>query len=74
MKRAVRTVIRILAAGLIVIGGLNLLLEYYIHHRKHSEEVRWGSVLLSATGIIAGVAFFAMSSRIARRLAEDFEE
>jgi membrane protein DedA with SNARE-associated domain len=73
MRRAVRTVLRLVAAGSFVWGGLLVLLEYL---RTREPEARpsvanWiGAVCL----LVFSVLLFAVSDRAARRLTDDFEE
>jgi hypothetical protein len=73
MRRALRNLFRLLAAGLIVVGGMGFGLEF-LRHRLRDAEIRWtyvtGSALLSALAI----GLFASSDRLAARLADDADE
>lgn len=73
MRRAVRTVIRLIAAGIIVVGGMNAGLEY-VRHRMQGAEVSPWRVAIGTFGVVLGVGLFAASSPLAKRMTEDFEE
>ena len=73
MNRAVRTVIRLVAAGLMVIGGMVIGLEFMRDRVKHAQ-LSVGQCVLGGLLIVAGVVLFWASSRLAERLADDFEE
>jgi len=81
MKRHVCTLIRLIAAGLIVFGGMEIGLEFVRKQvqRKPNTAVRpaplniwrivFGSVLL-----VSGTALFVASPRLAEKFTEDFDE
>ena len=71
MKRAVRTLIRIIAAALIVFGGLELGLEYA---RQRTATISWGQIILGSALIVIGIGLFAGSARLAEKFTDDFEE
>lgn len=71
MKRAVRTLIRIIAAALIVFGGLELGLEYA---RQRSSAFSWGQIILGLVLIATGIGLFAFSAKLAEKFTDDFEE
>ena len=73
MKRAVRSVIRLMAGGMIVIGGMVLGLQF-VRYRFHGAEPGVRPVLFGGLLITAGVALFATSSVLAARLTDDFDE
>jgi len=73
MKRAVRTVIRLLAAGLFLVGGMEIGLEF-MRQRAKEGGIRLGSCLLGAVLIVLGATLAGVSGRLATRLTEDFEE
>ena len=73
MKRAIRTVVRLVAAGLILFGGMEIGLEL-TRHRLRGESIKAWHCVVGSLLIVGGVALFAVSSRIAERLGEDFEE
>lgn len=73
MKRAIRTVIRLIAAGAIVIGGMDCSLEI-AHHWKHFKEVSLWVCIINFLVIVAGVILFAASAALAEKLADDFDE
>ena len=65
-------VLRFVAAGLMVIGGLNLLLQF-AGRRKGLTPNLW-TCLLWAVLIALGVALFVKASALASRLTDDFDE
>ena len=71
MKRAVRSLIRIIAAALVVFGGLGASLEF-ARHRVQGEEMRLGPLIQGAVLIVVGIAIFAASARLAEKFADDF--
>ena len=73
MKRAVRIILRLIASGLILFGGLEIGLEI-IRQRAKEGGMRLWSCIAGAFLIALGVALIAVSSRVAARLTEDFEE
>jgi hypothetical protein len=73
MKRAVRMVIRLIAAGIIVVGGMNTGLEY-MRYRLHAAEINLWRVCLGLLGVLVGVTLFAFSSSLAERMTDDIEE
>ncbi len=73
MKRAVRSVIRLVAAGGILIGAMYLGVEF-MRYRLRSAEPGLLGTLLSVLAIVAGVVLFATSSGLAARLTDDADE
>jgi cytochrome c biogenesis protein CcdA len=73
MKRAVRTIIRLIAGGLMVFGGLQAGLEF-ARHRLKETEASPGQYVIGSLLIAMGVALLIFSSRIAARLTEDYDE
>ena len=73
MKRAVRTVIRLIAAGIIVFGGLNLALEF-ARFRQHRADFSSGRCVVDSLVIVLGVILAAASGKLAARLTDDFDE
>jgi divalent metal cation (Fe/Co/Zn/Cd) transporter len=73
MKRAVRNLIRLLAAGLVVFGGIEIGLEFARHRVKNVEANPWhyaiGTVL-----IVFGIILFAFSSKAAAKLTDEFDD
>ena len=79
MKRAVCTLIRIIAAGLLVFGALDIVLEL-VHHlvqvRNHVENIQtnvW-HYIIGAILIIVGVILFLGSESLADQLTDDIDE
>jgi drug/metabolite transporter (DMT)-like permease len=79
MKRAVRTLIQIIAAGLMVFGALDIGLEIEHHQlqvHNHVEPVTtniW-HYIIGAVLLVAGVIIFAGSESLAEQLSDDIEE
>jgi divalent metal cation (Fe/Co/Zn/Cd) transporter len=73
MKRAVRNLIRLLASGLIVFGGIEIGLEFARHRVKNVETNPWHYVLGSLQ-IVFGIILFVISSRAAARLTGEFDD
>ncbi len=70
MQRAFRTIIRLVAAGFVVFGGMQISLEFIRHRVKNSETSLWQYVIGAAL-VVLGITLFAASSRIAAQLADD---
>ena len=70
MQRAVQTLIRIIAAALIVFGGLQLTLEYA---RYRTATVSWGQVVLGFILILGGIGLFVGSGKLAEKITDTFE-
>lgn len=73
MKRAVRSLIRLIALGLFVFGGMEIILEYVRHRMRDTAISLWHCVIGSAL-IALGVFVFAISAKLAEQLTDDFEE
>lgn len=73
MKRAIRTVLWLVAAGLIVIDGLNMTLELTRHWLRQTNLSIW-FCLLWAILIVLGVVLFLKASTLASRLTDDFDD
>jgi hypothetical protein len=73
MKRAVRTVLRLVAAGLILFGVLALGLEF-LRQRLPEAGLSIGRIALGVLLLVLGGILFALSARLAERFAEDFDE
>jgi uncharacterized membrane protein HdeD (DUF308 family) len=73
MKRAVRTLIRIIAAGFILFGVMEIVLEY-ARHRLPEAEISWLQIAIGSLLIVAGIVLLAVSSKLAEKLTDDFEE
>jgi hypothetical protein len=76
VKRAICNLIRFVAAGLIVCGGMELGLEGYafVRHQRSGAEISPWDCIIGAVLLVLGVILFAASSRIARKTAGDFDE
>jgi len=79
MKRAVRTLIQIIAAGLMLFGVLEIGLEFAHHQvqiRDHIEPIKtniWRYIIGVALFAV-GVILFAGSDSIAEQLTDDIDE
>lgn len=79
MKRAVRTLIRIIAVALLVFGALEIGLEIAHHQvqvRNHVEPIHTNVWRYVIGGIlfVAGVVLFLGSESLAEQLTDDIEE
>lgn len=73
MKRAVRMLLRLIASGIITVGGMEFVLEY-MRHRVRGAEVHLWNCILGAVLILLGVILFVLSARLAERWTDDFDE
>jgi len=79
MKRAVRSLIRIIAAALFVFGALEIGLELEHHQlqvRNHIEPVQtnvW-HYIIGAILFVAGIILFTGSESLAGQLTDDIDE
>ena len=79
MKRAVRTLIRIIAAALILFGALEIGFEV-VHHQvqvsKHAQTIQsniW-HYIIGAILIAVGVVLFLGSESLADQLTDDIDD
>ena len=79
MKRPVRTLIQIIAAGLMLFGVLEIGLEFAHHQvqiREHIEPIKtniWRYIIGVALFVV-GVFLFAASDSLAEQLTDDIDE
>ena len=73
MRRAVRNILRLLAGGMVISGGLEFGLEF-MRHRLRGSEIRLWSCIVGAILVGLGVVLFWGSGRLAERLTDDFED
>jgi hypothetical protein len=73
VKRAARLMIWMIAAGLIVIGGLNVSLEF-LNRRLHHTELNLGRCLFWSLPVVVGFVLLATASAIARRITSESDE
>lgn len=73
MKRAVRTLIRIIGSACILFGVIEIVLEY-ARDRLPKAEISWGQIVIGSFLIVAGIVLLAASAKLAEKLADDFEE
>ena len=72
MKRVVRTFIRLIAGGMILFGGVEIVLDYFNRHLHKTGSV-WAWII----GIIlVALGFFliAASDSLAEQLTDDIDE
>ena len=72
-NRIATTVVRLIAAGFLVVGGLNLALEWYKRHQEHTAINPWRCVYLSIP-LVIGVAILIKSSALARWVDQYLDE
>jgi len=65
--------IRLVALGLAIVGGLNTWLEF-LRQRAGKGPPRLGYVLLFGALIVAGLVLLVCGGALAKRLTEDFDE
>jgi len=73
MKRAVRSVIRLAAAGIMIIGALYLGMDF-MRYRFQGGRPSAVQLVLGMIAIGAGLVLFLASSALAARLADHFDE
>ena len=73
MKHTVQKLLRLVAAGLILIGGLNVAVEFARHWRLRDPLHLW-NCLLWAVPVVLGLALFVKAAALARRLTDDFDD
>ena len=73
MKRAVRMILRLIAAGILIVGAMTMGLQLMLQ-LKHRGEPSMTRVLLGGLGVVLGLVLFAASSSLAERLTDDFDE
>ena len=73
MNRAVRFVIRLIAAGVILFGGLEIALEYLRHRMKNAEISVW-QCIIGGILIVLGSFLFWASAWLAEHLTDDSDE
>lgn len=73
MKRLVRTLIRLVAAGFVVAGGMVMGLEFFRRSMTDAQIGGWrcvGGIVM----IVVGVFLFLVSDPLARQLTDDLDE
>lgn len=67
-KKAARFVLRVIAFGLFLIGGLNVTIELC---RRH--EMNLAAVVLNSLAFFAGAVLFLFSGKLADKIADRLE-
>jgi predicted PurR-regulated permease PerM len=73
MKRVVRTFIRLLAAGLILFGAIEIALDFFNHHLHKASLSVWAWVI-GIFLILLGGFLVAASESLAEQLTDDIDE
>jgi len=73
MKRAVRSVIRLGASGFLLVGAMEIGLEF-MQHRLHGAPYGGWRLILGLALVLAGIVLLALSRRLAERITDDFDE
>jgi hypothetical protein len=79
MKRAVRTLIQIIAAGLMLFGVLEIGLEFAHHQvqiREHIEPIKtniW-RYIIGVLLFVVGIILFLGSNSLAEQLTDDIDD
>ena len=73
MKRAVRTIIRLIAAGLILFGGIEVALDFF-NHRLHKASLSVWAWVIGIFLILLGGFLIAASESLADQLTDDIDE
>jgi hypothetical protein len=73
MKRAVRTVIRFIAAGMVIVGGMNVGLEFVRRQVQEADLDPW-RLAIGLLAVVAGIALFAASAALAAKMTDDIDE
>lgn len=67
-KKAARFVLRVIAFGLLLIGGLNVTIELF---RRH--DMNLAAVVLNSFAFLAGAVLFLFSGKLADKIADRLE-
>lgn len=73
MKHAVCSIIRLIAAALVVFGGLEIGWEAMRHRVQHAETNLW-HYLIGSLLIVVGIILFAASSNLAAQLTDEDDD
>jgi hypothetical protein len=71
--KAARLIIALTASGLILIGGLDVVLEFLRWHIK-GGDLDVLKVVINSLVFLAGVVLLALIGRLAARLADYFDD
>jgi hypothetical protein len=73
IRRAARGIVRLIAVGLILIGGLSVGVEF-ASHRLRGTDIHVGRCILWAVPVLIGTLVLFKSTTIAARLTEDLDD
>jgi hypothetical protein len=73
MKHAVCSIIRLISAGFVLFGGIEVGLEIMQHRVQHHQPNLWHYLIGSAL-LVFGFVFFAVSSSLASRLTDEDDD
>ncbi len=70
--KGARLLLRLIAVGLVSIGGLNVWLEY-LRHRNQHVEIDTTKVIPNSIACLAGMILLFSSGKIAARITRYFD-
>ena len=73
MKRVVRSFIRLIAAGMILFGGIEIAFDF-INHRLHKTGLSVWAWIIGIVLIALGVFLILASESLAEQLTDDIED
>ena len=73
MKRVVRTFIRLIAGGMIMFGGVEMVLDYF-NHRLHKTALSIWAWIIRIVLTALGTFLIMCSESLAEQLTDDIDE
>jgi hypothetical protein len=76
MKRAIRSLLRLIAAALMLLGLVEAGLEFaeFKRHQREGTDIGFGALVIGLILLVAGAVLLSASSRLAEKIGRDFEE
>lgn len=71
--KGARLLLRLIAVGLVSIGGLNVWIEFLRHNRQH-VELDLTKVILNSLLCLAGLVLLLTSGKLADKIAQRLDE